>query len=522
MINRLLTAEWFRVFLLLCLALAFRWWLISGHHVYFYYDQARDFLTVRQLVAGDLKLQGPSVSGTNESIYHGVLYYYVLAPLFLLSRGDPSWVARWLAVAAVVGLGFFYLSVKAATANKRIALLSLFLAAVSFEHAQFSVWLSNPQLLLLIIPWLYWSLWQVFVKRRCQFWLVGSLLGLATQAVVLGIYLWFPIGLFWWWRQIKIAVRQQARQFFVLTMSFALVTSSMFLTQLKMWRAGIFTFGQQFADAYPPSFDSWTQLVDALSPVWSKYLNSLFPFHPLWSALLVVGLVWWVWKQKPAAVRVLLLTWIFSPLVLLMLHLRRAYHLQISIELPLIAIFAWWMLDSFGLSSGSIIQQRVRQVGVGLLVVMYVAAQVSAAHLYRSQAKSPIFAQEGALLSDQLALIDKTYQVARQEPFSISIFANPYHYPSTWIYLYQWYGQQQYDYLPELVGLDQSGFVGSDSLTTLPTAHSIHFSITESGVMIPEQFRQEFVFEQNQLAGPPTQSIRFGSLSLEVREKLTN
>ena len=80
--------------MLVIIAILFRYWLVSDNHIYFWYDQARDALVSQQMIFDkDIKIQGPSASGTNDTIYHGVLYYYILGPLYVLFNGDPYFVA---------------------------------------------------------------------------------------------------------------------------------------------------------------------------------------------------------------------------------------------------------------------------------------------------------------------------------------------------------------------------------------------------------------------------------------------
>lgn len=61
----------------------------------FGYDQARDAIHAMQIAHGDIKILGPSAS--TPGLYHGVLYYYVLAPAYLLGNGSPIVAAYWIA-----------------------------------------------------------------------------------------------------------------------------------------------------------------------------------------------------------------------------------------------------------------------------------------------------------------------------------------------------------------------------------------------------------------------------------------
>jgi len=61
----------------------------------FGYDQARDAYVSQQIIGGDLKILGPPAS--TPGLYHGVFYYYLLAPAYLLGHGSPVVAAYWIA-----------------------------------------------------------------------------------------------------------------------------------------------------------------------------------------------------------------------------------------------------------------------------------------------------------------------------------------------------------------------------------------------------------------------------------------
>ena len=60
----------------------------------FGYDQARDAFVARQIISGDLKILGPPAS--TPGLYHGVFYYYFLAPAYAISH-NPIVAAYWTA-----------------------------------------------------------------------------------------------------------------------------------------------------------------------------------------------------------------------------------------------------------------------------------------------------------------------------------------------------------------------------------------------------------------------------------------
>src|SRR3989304_9595774 len=94
------------------LALIVRWWYLPKNAVTFAFDQGRDAFVAQEILSGDLKILGPSVSGV-PGFYHGVLYYYVIAPAYLLGGGNPIFAAYWMSfINALVVFVVFYLTAR--------------------------------------------------------------------------------------------------------------------------------------------------------------------------------------------------------------------------------------------------------------------------------------------------------------------------------------------------------------------------------------------------------------------------
>ena len=116
----------------------------------FGYDQARDAIISQQILKGDLKIQGPPAS--TPGLYHGVFYYYLLAPAYLISHGSPVIVAYWIAfLNSLTVFIVFYLGYLL-TKKTWVGFLASFLFAISFEATQYATWLSNPTIGIWTVP----------------------------------------------------------------------------------------------------------------------------------------------------------------------------------------------------------------------------------------------------------------------------------------------------------------------------------------------------------------------------------
>ena len=92
--------------------------------------------------------------------------------------------------------------------------------------------------------------------------------------------------------------------------------------------------------------------------------------------------------------------------------------------------------------------------------------------------------QKDMVLSKQLDAIDYTYQQAGGENFSLNTLTSPLFINTTWSYLYNWYGTNNYKYLPQWWGRDQIGTLGNN-LENRSQNTKLHFYIIEDMAGIP-------------------------------------
>src|SRR3989344_7058097 len=95
--------------IILCFGFFLRTMYLPRGSVNFMYDQARDAYAVKEILAGHLKVLGPPSS--SQGLSHGVFYYYLVAPAYLIGGGNPVAVSAWLALVNTLGgLVVFFLA----------------------------------------------------------------------------------------------------------------------------------------------------------------------------------------------------------------------------------------------------------------------------------------------------------------------------------------------------------------------------------------------------------------------------
>ena len=137
-----LTNRWnLLILIILLVALILRIYRI-GEILDFHYDQGRDAMVIWNLWhQGKLFLIGP-VTGL-PGIFLGPFYYYLIAPFYLISGGNPAIPSIFLSVLVVTSLYILYLTGKE-IGGKKLGLIALLIGVFSYYLIMSSRWLSNP------------------------------------------------------------------------------------------------------------------------------------------------------------------------------------------------------------------------------------------------------------------------------------------------------------------------------------------------------------------------------------------
>ncbi len=503
------------------LAIVVRFAVIKNNAVFFFFDQARDATAAYQITHGHpIKFQGPSASGTDDSVYHGVLYYYLIAPAYALGHGNP-WVASlWLGILTSLTIFPLYLLAKAVSKSSLVGYLAAGLFAVSFETAQMGTWLSNPGFAVLTLTCFYLFVWRIFYEQHNEElpWL-ALFLGLSNQSIIYSAYLWIILGVLYFANQNKLVggkvVRFSGKQWLFAAGVYLLSISTMLINQVLLLKHGLF-----HPAIFLQSMGSLGQMpfLDLLQQILNLFLKNIqFAFFSSSLVLSILVLIFSFWLLKKSIssrmasmVRQFAVIWFLAPLALLLFVFRNGYHVMIGTTPLLYLIFAAALVQLSKMKLGKVIA-----VGV---VALFLVSQFVGGRKQISKGQELAGLQTGTFLNNELALIDRSYAMAKGQPFSISTLTVPYGYNTTWAYLYHWYGQQKYGYLPTYVGPTQAGIPGGDFLNESKKADKLHFSIEESSQGLPQYFVNQFGDDQFKLAGNPSQEMLFGALRLQVRD----
>ncbi len=506
---------WLPLVMVMILTMALRIYAVSNGNFPFWFDPGRDAIISREILEKrDLKIQGPNASGTHDTVYHGVLHYYLVGPLYTWFGGNPQLVAYALAlISSLTILAVYGLTVDL-TQDKRIGWWAAFLYAVSYDGVRAGTWISNPFIASITIPFFFWLLWRIMFAGRTKEWPWLTLtMALTTQSVIFFGLQWLVVAAVAWWQfsQLgqKFIVKWKWPNLLLGLMVYFLGISSMVLAQFKAWKDGIFTIAKLGEFAGTTSGEGLNAVLGTVILYVNKTIQSLLPTYPVASVLLVLLLIFLL-KQQKKDIRVFLLAVFTSPLWLLSWHFRNMNHSLIGLEAIVTVVFA------IGLNTIAKIKTGGKFLA-WLLTLVFLTSQWQLLQIERIERATVYYLPQGAYFHDQLAAIDFTYQQAAGQPFSLSTITNPYGYNTLWSYLYNWYGQSKYGYLPQWYGPDQAGLFGGDLLARTASPSTIHVSIYEPPEGIPDYLVHQFTIDQNMAAGTVSATRNFGTLKVEVR-----
>jgi len=497
------------LFFIFVLAFLLRVLYLPQNALSFYYDQARDAFIVKQILSGDLKILGPPSS--TPGLFHGVLYYYILAPAYWLGAGNPTIVAYWTAFLNSATVFIIYYFAYLLTKKRAVGLLSAFLFAISFEASQYATWLSNPTLAVWSVPLIYLGLWMWLKEKKSLGPIISAIgLGISIQAEIFLGYHIIPIAI-WLWIEKKSLLKRDVIKFIAILFA---ILSSLILAEIKFGFKGFSGMASLLSggDIWVKGKEVGDYIILYLNQIGRTFSDSLLPSNSGYGGALGIGLIWYAlrtWKRKKGKITLtwqpFLLSYLLAHLPIVSLGGLSTPHLSVGIGVAAITLAA----ITFSISW----PRRKWLVTLIFVAIMFSNITTILSESKKGQAVFTI--QKDMILSNQLKAIDYTYQKADGEVFSINSLTVPLWVNTTWSYLYNWYGLEKYGYLPEWQGRDQVGRLGNN----LPEASEdtrLHFFIKEPPQGLPKLY-QETEAGAEDARSKLVEEVEFGDLVVQQR-----
>jgi len=446
------------------IALFLRWLYLPEKAISFAFDQARDAFLVQEIINGDLKILGPSVSGI-PGLYHGVFYYYVILIPYLIGHGNPVYVAYFLSfISSLLIFVVFYLTYLL-TKKYIPAIVASLVFAFSYESSQYANLLTNASMGVWFVPLIYIG---IIINSPV---LLGISFGLAVQSEIALLYHLISI-LFLTYGKFNL------KKYLISLFSFLVTVSSMLISEIKFGFSGtrgllyLLTGGDGISNTKTLS-DYFITLVNQLG---LSFSYSIFPINIVFGGLVGFVLVYLLFKEKEYWSK-LLLFYIFAFAFALPFGGWNMKHLLVGLS-PAIAVMT------------GVLMNKYLNKYLAILILCLIAILGSNLYMIIKENKNgqTIFPlQQDLVLSKELKVVDYTYQESGGSAFSISTLTSPLFVNTLWSYLYNWHGQSKYGYLPSFVGRDQVGQLGNNLGNDKPANH---FYIEEPTYGIPEIYVQ--------------------------------
>lgn len=440
----------FAILLILVFGLWLRYKNIEGYNLVFDYDQYEDqFYTYTVAVDKNPAIIGRAIYG-DPRLHHGVFYYYYNLLPFLLSNGNPLMSAYWNIFFNASTAVILFIFARFIFKKNLPAFISAVIAASSFEFIKFSGWLTIDTVAIFLVPLFFLGLWSYFLNKKWGLILSFVALGLSIQSDLSFLYLIPVVAIYWIILKPKIP---DPGLLLLSILCFLATISSLILTEIKLNFAGIralLNFSTIFESAILLSYAERFGLF--FEDFLTNFTNNLLPQKPELGIFLAGGIILMILyhiflkqtsKPEKQGLYFLVLS-LFAPVVTLLL----GYHNQ-----------PWFLIGlppAIALVSGYVISKL--NIYLIIPIVFLIIGSNTNMILQRPSEAYKLFDNvydSTSFLKYQLQVVDYTYQQAKGQSFAINAVTYPLYYNGMWAYLYSWYGQSKYGYLPGWLGGDQ-------------------------------------------------------------------
>jgi len=482
-----------------------------GESLYFGYDEARDAFDSQNIyLLGDIKLSGPPASAF-KGINHGPIYLYFIGPLFLLGGGNPYFVSAIFRIINALGIIPVYF-VTNLYFGRIAGIISAFLFAVSFEQHQYAIFTGNPSLSNLFWIILFLGAGIVYkYKEKRKLGLFLMFFG-ATAIFQFDLILAYSlIALVLLLLLLRNNLKGIAKKDWLkITFLGFLPAYSYLLAEIRNNFLGVKTLGKVVfsgvssltagENPYLIFFNNFVGLFE--DNVFSLFQNTSVHFIFF---LVLIGFL--LIKAKNKFSTYFVLVWILIIFSLLITRGFMPYYSYAGVGIGVIVGVSFLLNEVY---------KKTKILALIILMLILFSNLTRIIDQSQKALVVDIKAQPGMKLSDEIDIVNKTYEYAGREGFTIRTTSMPYKIQTVWAYLYQQYGFTKYGYLPYFETGNIEGFPGK-----LPTPKKgttcTRFLIREPVRGIPVGLINSDVKEEN-LFSKVVKEEKIGDFLLQTRK----
>lgn len=484
---------------LIIISFILRTLFLSQGSLSFHYDMARDAFVAEQIWKNhDFKILGPPTS--TPGLYHGVGYYYLISPFYALGQGDPLFVAYFLSLLNSLAVLPIMLLARDIFKSYKWSLLAGILYTVSYEATQYGPWISNPSPAMLTVTLFFYSLWKWYQKDRWGLPLAFLFAGLSMQFQFFLAYLFLVLVIF----GIVFKPLLSRRQLFFSVIFTLLTTLSFWISFIKFNTLGQTAhsiLGLLVGNQYDFRIPFSTVAVRYLNQFLDIFINNFFPVNIFIGGLLGIICIFFARKNN------FIIFCLFSSVLIFLLGGHTSVYATIGTIAPAILALILF-LQAIG---------RWNKIILFCLISLIFTTNLYMIFKINPRGQLAMVIPKDMVLKEQLNLIDSTYKIAKRQPFSVNTLTLPLWTNTTWSYLYHYYGQKKYGYIPTFYGRDQAGIIGGDAMEKVDYPQGIAFFILEPGDGIPSNFYKDEIDLENSRTVLEDELL-FQSIRLQVRK----
>lgn len=483
------TPLYLQIFFLLVLGIAIYLAVIGLQAgIIFSYDQARDAIEAKSIWHDHhIKILGPSTD--IPGVFHGVLWYYLLAVVYFIGR-SPEFTASVFCVFLFLTTPFVGWLTEELFKNRKTTIIAMVLYMLSSLFQTASHWLSNPILSFFVSPVLLILIWR-FVKKPTvlRAFLIGISYGLLIQADFSFLLFLLTIPLYW----IGLRLSWNIKYIVALLVGILIGVSSFLIAEVKFHGQtvqGIETFLQKGSPHH-------TFLV-TLSQIWvrlSEFATVTFASFPknIVSLLLIVLILFSVFQLKGTYRKqmILLLGW----LGILVIFLLSGTGIATSYFVFFPFVIVLTLLVSF----------TITKLGRYTIIILFITcicviSQIVKSHEYIKTNITPLAVQQGGTLNLEEQVMNYSYQASNKMPFTIVTITNPLYIDTTWAYLYSQYGLSHFGYIPNYGGRGQTNLPGEFLLPEVLFATHYRYLIEEPPDGLATIYITKIIYEEDKVS----------------------
>lgn len=453
--------------------------------LFFYFDQARDAFSAYNIWHNfHFPILGPMTD--IPGLFHGVFWYYFLTIPYALGNNNFYFTGYFLLILLFLTLPVCgYLTYKLFN-NSLITVTALILYAFSPLFQLSTRWVSNPVLSLLVTPFLLLFLWKYISKQNTKdAILLGLTYGLLIQSNFAFVFFLLFLPIYWLVFRLKFKIVE----IFFFAIGLLITLSSFIVAEVKFHERGIIALIHYINTSH----SSTSTLLSLPTNIANKYLEflsfSILPFSTFFIVIIaLVATLIFLSKIPSKSVKTDIKPLLFLVIWQLNIILFELFNTGISRSM---FVFLPSLLPLAILGSYLLYVTVKKPIVLSLIIIVIVCFQISINLSWIRRTLNPLTVQEGMTYANELKIVDYTYSASNYKQFTINTITSPLYINTTWAYLYQFYGQSKYNYLPYWDGRDQRGYLGNLPLTSKPI--DIRYLIIEPTTGIPDFFVKEAI-----------------------------